>query len=220
VPAKQLLDDWGAELMRYMLLSTHYRRPIEFTDEVMINSRKAHGVFTRLFERIERLTGKPLADDSPDMDSLAAGLLESEVRPFVREVLAYKMRFLESMDDDFNTAQAIGVMHELAGSTNSFLEQNKAEANRQPDVIQAASAAAQTLRKLGQILGLFLGKSSGRAADKEPQLAEQLMQLLIQVRNDARKSKNFAMADAVRNGLTKLGITLEDRPDGTGWRKD
>ncbi|MGA2582354.1 MAG: cysteine--tRNA ligase [Tepidisphaeraceae bacterium] len=220
VPAKQLLDEWGAELMRYMLLSTHYRRPIEFTDEVMINSRKAHGVFTRLFERIERLTGKPLADDSPDMDSLAAGLLESEVRPFVREVLAYKMRFLESMDDDFNTAQAIGVMHELAGSTNSFLEQNKAEANRQPDVIQAASAAAQTLRKLGQILGLFLGKSSGRAADKEPQLAEQLMQLLIQVRNDARKSKNFAMADAVRNGLTKLGITLEDRPDGTGWRKD
>ncbi len=70
-----------------MLLSTHYRRPIEFTDEVLNNSRKGLAVFERLTERIERLTGKPLTDDSPDMDQIAARLLESEVGGFVQQVL-------------------------------------------------------------------------------------------------------------------------------------
>jgi cysteinyl-tRNA synthetase len=220
VSVQQLLDAWGSELLRYMLLSTQYRRPIEFSDEVLISARKGMSVFTRLGERIERLTGKPLPDDAPDMDATANRLLESEVGSFVHQVLAYKMSFLEAMDDDFNTAQAIAVMHELAGATNSFLEQNRAEANRQPDVLQAASAATQTLRKLGQILGLFRPGGVGASAGKQPELTDQLMQLMIQIRNDARKAKNFAMADAVRNGLMKLGITLEDRPEGTGWRKE
>jgi cysteinyl-tRNA synthetase len=206
-------------LLRYMLLSTHYRRPIEFTDEALANSRKAMLVFSRLIERIERLTGKPLAPDAPDMDRDAAKLLESEVGPFARQVLGEKMRFLEMMDDDFNTAGAISVMHDLAGSVNSFLEQNRAEANRQPDVLEAAAAAAQTLRSLGQLLGLFR-PDVRRPETREPALVDRLMELLIQIRNDARNTKDFQLADAVRNGLKKMGVTLEDRPEGTGWRKD
>ncbi|MGD1276077.1 MAG: cysteine--tRNA ligase [Tepidisphaeraceae bacterium] len=219
VSAKELLDSHGPELLRYMLLSTQYRRPIEFTEEVLTNSRKGLSVFARLLERIERLTGKPLAEDAPDMDAAAAALLESEVGNFARQVLADKMRFLEMMDDDFNTAAAISVLHDLAGSVNSFLEQNRAEVNRQADVLQAAAAATQTVRHLGQILGLFR-PDIRRPSAKEPAMVDQLMVLLIRIRNDARKEKNFALADLVRNELKTMGITLEDRPEGTGWRKD
>jgi cysteinyl-tRNA synthetase len=219
VSVTQLLETWGPELLRYMLLSTHYRRPIEFTDEVLINSRKGLSVFLRLAERIERLTDKPLAKDSPNMRQCAASLLESEVGNFVRAVLADEMRFVEMMDDDFNTAGAIAVLHEMAGAANSFLEQNRAEANRQDDVLNAAAAAMQTIRHLGQILGLFRFDLT-QPQPKEPGTVDQLMLLLIQLRNDARASKNFALADAVRNGLKQIGITLEDRPEGTAWRKD
>lgn len=219
VSAKELLDNWGPELLRYMLLSTHYRRPIEFNDEVLVNARKAMSVFTRLTERINRLGGKPIAEDSPDLDLTSATLLESEVGGFVRQALAQKMKFHEMMDDDFNTAGAIAVLHELAGSINSFLEQNRAEANRQPDVTLAAASALQSLRRLGQILGLFR-PGTARPNAKEPGVVDQLMTLMIQLRNDARAGKDFARADAVRDGLKKIGITLEDRPEGTIWRKE
>jgi cysteinyl-tRNA synthetase len=219
ISARELLDAWGAELLRYMLLSTHYRRPIEFTDEVLTNAKKGLAVFSRLAERIERLTGKPLNDQSPDMDSMANRLLESEVGSFVRQAMAEKMRFFELMDDDFNTAGAIAVLHEMAGSINSFIEHNQAEKARQPDVMQAAAAATQTVRRLGQILGLFRAELPGLQA-KEPGTVDQLMALVIQIRNEARKTKQFALADMVRDGLKKIGIVLEDRPDGTGWRRE
>ncbi len=121
------------------------------------------------------------------------------------------------MDDDFNTAGAIGVMHDLAGGINSFLEQHRADPHRQPEIIQAASAATQTLRRLGRLLGLFQ-TTTQRPAPKEPELVDQLMKLFIQLRNDARKGKNFALADEVRDRLSGLGITLEDRQNGTRWR--
>jgi cysteinyl-tRNA synthetase len=219
VSAKQLLENWGPELLRYMLLTTHYRRPIEFNDEVLVNARKAMSVFVRLTERINRLVGKPITEDAPDLDYTSATLLESEVGGFVRQTLGQKMKFHEMMDDDFNTAGAIAVLHEIAGSVNSFLEQNRAEANRQPDVMLAASSALQTLRRLGQILGLFRPGAT-RPNNKEPGTMDQLMALFIQLRNDARANKDFALADAVRDGLKKIGITLEDRPEGTVWRKE
>jgi cysteinyl-tRNA synthetase len=219
VPVRDLLDKHGAELLRYMLLSTHYRRPIEFTDDVLAGAKKGLSVFHRLFERVQRLTGQPITDETPDMDRTAASVLESEHGAFARGVLNFKMKFLEMMDDDFNTAGAIAVLHELAGDVNAFIERHNVEANKQPDLLPSVAAAAQTLRKLGQVLGLFRPGVT-KAAAKESGIVEQLMSLLIQLRADARASKNFAIADGVRNGLTKIGITLEDRPDGTVWRKD
>jgi cysteinyl-tRNA synthetase len=84
VRAKDLLSKYGAEVLRYMLLNSHYRRPIEFTEEALANARKALSVFWRLIERVERLTGKPLAEETPEMDQAATDLLESEVGTFVR----------------------------------------------------------------------------------------------------------------------------------------
>jgi cysteinyl-tRNA synthetase len=220
VAARKLIDDYGAELLRYFLLSTHYRSPIEFTEKVMEDARKGHAVFDRLFDRVDRLLGQPLSESAPDLDSYAGTLLESELAPFARAILASKMKFMEMMDDDFNTAGAIAVMHEMAGEINAFIEQNQLEKNRKNDRVQAVSAATVTLRELGGILNLFRKDLAKAAKQETAGLASQLMDLLIRLRQEARQQKNFAMADAIRKGLTELGITLEDRPDGTGWRKD
>src|SRR5262249_55912960 len=150
----------------------------------------------------------------------AAALMESEHGHFLRDVLNLKIKFLEMMDDDFNTAGAIAVLHELAGEVNSFIERYDLEKTKTEDLLTAAAAATVTLRKLGGILNLFRGSANGAAKKKDDSLTEQLMQMMIQLRADARKGKNFALADGIRDGLTKIGVTLEDRPDGTVWRKE
>ena len=226
VAAAQLLAQFGPELMRYMLLSTQYRRPIEFTDDVMTSSKKGLSVFGRLFERVERLAGPgPYADT----DEVAPVLLESENGNYIRDVLGYKMKFLESMDDDFNTAGAIAAMHELAGTINGFIERSEVERKKDADLVQAVTAGTMTLRKLGHLLGLFLrpigetvvtGAASAAGGGRDAGTLDGVMQLLIKLRAEARASKNFQLADSIRKGLAELKITLEDRADGTGWRQD
>ena len=223
VRAAQLLDAHGPEVLRYLLLSTHYRRPIEFTDESLANTKKALAVFHRLFERVERITGKPvdLADDDAEAASgkLAEGTAEGD---FIRDVLNRKIGFLKMMDDDFNTAGALAVLHETAGACNGFVERQQVEQSKGAEGVAAVAAAAVTLRKLANLLGLLRPgptASASEAAGGDAGLADKLMELLIHLRADARKAKNFALADDIRNGLTAAGVTLEDRADGTGWRR-
>jgi cysteinyl-tRNA synthetase len=217
----KLIEDYGPELMRYTLLSTHYRSPIDFSPEVVASAKKGLSTFQRLFERIERLTGNPVKKEAPDAEGGAATLMETEQGYFIRDVLNLKIKFLETMDDDFNTAGAIGVLHELAGEANSFIERYDLEKTRNEEMLKGVAAATVTLLKLGGLLGLFRASGSAAAGKKkDDSLAEQLMQLLIQLRQEARKSKNFAIADGIRDGLTKIGVTLEDRSDGTIWRKE
>jgi cysteinyl-tRNA synthetase len=219
VDARELIQQQGADLVRYFLLATHYRRPIEFSDEVLANARKALGVFYRLFERVQRLGGRPLPEQGGDMSQVSRDFMETEHADFARAVLAHRMRFLEMMDDDFNTAGAIAVMHELAGQINGHIERHNLEKSKAQQAVDAVVAAAITLKNLGLLLGLFRGELAPPAPE-ESGLTEQLMQLLITLRQQARKDKNYALADSIRKGLTDIGVTLEDRPDGTIWRKE
>src|SRR5438552_12514704 len=154
VNIKPLIEQHGAEIMRYLLLSTHYRRPIDFADDVVAAAKKGYQAFSRLDERVSRIC-PPGDEKAPNMEAVSAELLESANEHFVRAVLALKMKFLEMMDDDFNTAGAIGVMHELAGEINSFIERTGGENSKPSDEIQVIAAATQTLRGLGKLLGLF-----------------------------------------------------------------
>ncbi|HZZ42680.1 MAG TPA: cysteine--tRNA ligase [Tepidisphaeraceae bacterium] len=195
------------DLFRYLLLSTHYRRPIEFNDEVIANTKKAYAVFTRLFDRITRLSTPTLsASEAPDS-------------PLSSSTASYKQKFLDTMDDDFNTAGAIGVLHELAGEINSFIERTNLEKTKDPASLASASTATQVLHSLAHTIGLFRTPAP-TTQPASAGLVDDLMKLLIQIRADARAAKNFPTADAVRKGLTSLGITLEDRPDGTLWHKN
>jgi cysteinyl-tRNA synthetase len=220
IDAKALVATQGAEAVRYLLLSTHYRSPIEFSDEVLSNNRKALAVFHRLFERVERITGQPVTEKSPDMDAAAGALLESQHAPFAKGILDRRIQFLERMDDDFNTAGAIAALHEMAGDINAFIERNDLDRSKTAEPAAAASAGVQTLRSLGTVLGLFNPRLAAPAAAEKSGLTDQLMQLFIKLRQEARASKNFALADGIRKGLAEIGVTLEDRPDGTVWRKE
>ena len=208
VRANQLIDTHGPDVLRYLLLSSHYRRPIEFTDEALANAKKALGVFTRLFERVERLTGSPLrAEAEPKIGDTALSA----------DVGGLRSKFLEMMDDDFNTAGAAAALHELAGVVNGFVERNELEKTKDAAGVAAVVAAASVVKHLGGLLGLFRVATGTAKADNG--LTDQLMALLIRLRAEARASKNFAVADGIRKGLGEIGVTLEDRADGTGWRK-
>jgi cysteinyl-tRNA synthetase len=203
VRAGDLIDTHGADVLRYLLLSSHYRSPIEFTEDALANAKKATGGFTRLAERIVRLG--PVEKSAEQVDAA-----------FLQNVENYKAKFLEMMDDDFNTAGAIGVLHELAGAINAFIEQTNAERDKPAAAVAAASGAATTLKELGQVLGLF--RMAERQTSANDGLSEKLMGLMIRLRQEARASKNFALADSIRKGLTELGVTLEDRAGETSWR--
>jgi cysteinyl-tRNA synthetase len=122
------------------------------------------------------------------------------------------------MDDDFNTGGAVGVLYELLNRLNRFADEKKLEA---PSADARAKAefmeGVKVLKELSQILGVF-HEPVAAAKGRDDKLVGGLMQLLIDLRADARKTKNFAMADQIRKRLTDLGVTLEDRPGGTGWR--
>jgi cysteinyl-tRNA synthetase len=122
------------------------------------------------------------------------------------------------MDDDFNTGGAIGALYGVLTILNRLVDKCRLEdSNPNEDDKAAFFLGTQVLRELGQILGLF-GESAKHSDRANDGLINGLMQLLIDLRAEARKSKNFAMADQIRKRLTDLGVTIEDRPGGTGWR--
>src|SRR5262249_44601894 len=126
--------------------------------------------------------------------------------------------FLAAMDDDFNTGGAVGVLFELLSTLNRFADAPKLEAPGAPAAtVEEVRRGVRVLRDLSGILGLFWEPvTTAKGADD--QLVNGLMQLLIDLRQEARKAKNFAVADQIRKRLGELGVTLEDRPGGTGWR--
>ncbi|HET6249259.1 MAG TPA: cysteine--tRNA ligase [Tepidisphaeraceae bacterium] len=220
--ARKFIGEHGADFVRYLLLSTHYRSPIDFSEEVMASTKKGQQKFQRLFERIERLGGQLQAEKGDDMDRASGALLETSHAAYARAVLTLKVKFLEAMDDDFNTAGAIAALHEMAGEVNGFIERNELEKSRTPELLTAATAGAQSVKNLGAVLGLFNAKlaAAGAVAGQADPLPGQLMQLVIGLRAELRKAKNFALADQLRKDLTAIGITLEDRADGTIWRRE
>jgi cysteinyl-tRNA synthetase len=125
------------------------------------------------------------------------------------------------MDDDFNTAGAIAVLFDMVRLLNKFADDEKLEAQAagRPAAVESLKRGATTFRELAVTLGLFRRPPAETAAAGDDALLGKVIELLIKVRADARKKKDFAMADAVRNGLNDIGIVLEDRPSGTEWAR-
>ncbi len=270
-----LLATYPPELIRYFVLSTQYRSPIEYSDEEIASKKKGLDTFYRLFERVERLTGQspynrppskggpqgggtlgernvshqsePGAQATgrpplPSGDGRGEGNRKSTIdnRQLSEACDKAYSSFVESMDDDFNTANAIAAMFELAGTINRFIEQEKLEAksepgaqatggpplppgegrgegNRQSQIADTLSATSYLLN-LGRLIGIFLDPP--KKAGSSDATADKAMQVLIAVRAHLRKKKDFETADLLRNMLAERKITLEDRPDGTIWRAE
>lgn len=184
---RDVLEYYDAETVRYFLLSGHYRSQLNYTEE---NLKQARTALERLYTALR----------GTDSNAVAAG---GE---------AFKARFEEAMNDDFNTPEAYSVLFDMVREINRLKSEDMA----------AASAMAAELRKLASVLGLleqdpeaFLQGSTQGDGDEDVAKIE----ALIKQRNDARASKEWALADAARDALTAMGIVLEDGVQGTIWRR-
>lgn len=211
------------EVVRFFLLSTHYRSPIDFSLENIGEREKGMEGFYRLFETFEQITGTsfyalqaPTTRANSVTRTLAAsGALPADVANGMTEIAD---RYLEAMDDDFNTGGAIGLLFDLRKAINGYIAANKLNESATAEQKQGLTAAMTLFKELSQILGVFrqpLPKKAG--ADDE--LVNSLMQLIIEIRQQARKDKNFAVADKVRDALKALNITLEDGKEGVRWSR-
>jgi len=235
-----LLDEYPGELIRFFVLSTQYRRPIEYSVEEIESKRKGLVTFYRLFERVERLcNASPY--DTADKNRTAsqtqfAGACEDVTDASVVEAWRQALEaFTRAMDDDFNTAGAIASLFDFAGRINAFIEKSGIErslsssspapqgsphADSKGDSARKdALTAAGALISLARLIGVFL-EPQGKKAGNDNGLAEKAMQVLIEIRKHLKTKKDFETADLIRDRLGQNGITLEDRPDGTIWRAE
>jgi len=207
-----LLKAHAPDTLRTLLLSSHYRRPIDYGPNRLEEIERGLQTFYRAFERFEELSGTRF-------DQLEAPTRRGEFDPrgsaALGEIVEHRQGFLDAMDDDFNTGGALGELFEIVHTLNRMaggLGKNSA-----PESLAEYRSGMVVLKELSQILGLF-SKPPARPQAGGDTLTGPLLELLIDLRARLRKEKNFALADEIRNRLTGLGVTLEDRPDGTRWR--
>lgn len=210
-----LLEECDGEHIRFFVLSTQYRRPIEYSDQELESKKKGLETFYRLFERVERVSGSSPYDSVPQpRTSSCAGIASKSLADACMEHLE---AFFRAMDDDFNTAGALAALFDFAGSVNRFIEQEKLESEGSPQSKKDALLAASILVAAARLIGLFL-EPPARAVSDSDGVADQAMQVLIKIRQHLRKKKDFETSDMIRDLLAEANITLEDLPDGTIWR--
>ena len=223
VAFRELLESHQPETIRMLLLSTHYRRPIYFSEQQLRNIATGLDTFYRFFDRFQRVTGEsfhelPYATTREEgnrrIESFAAIDDNNDPR---HQIHAARVRYLAAMDDDFNSGAAVGDLFELVRLLNKFVDTEKLErSGGDKQSLDTFKQGASALRELAATLGLF---RNAIVEDKvDDSMIAPLVELLIEVRKDSRDCKNFALADKIRDALTQLNIVLEDRPDGTIWR--
>jgi cysteinyl-tRNA synthetase len=224
-----LLNEHHPETVRFLLLMTHYRSPIEYSEDRLHAVSRSLDNFYRFFQRYERDTGGAFYKlDAP----VRLASFDAASSPFLGHVAQLRSQFLECLDDDFNTGGAVGVLYVLLTALNRFADVTGLD---DPDRTDANVAQWQrgvrVLRELSQILGIFREPVAEKKLGGDDKLVAGLMQLLIDVRNNLRaeakkiaakddpvKKALFEQTDVIRKRLGEIGVTLEDRPGGTGWR--
>jgi cysteinyl-tRNA synthetase len=213
-----LLQRHSAETVRFLLLNTHYRSPIEYSEDRLQELARSLESFYRFFERHERIRKASFyqVPAATRQGPFEVGASPSE---FLIEIARLRAAFLECMADDFNTGGATGALYELLTALNRFADARQLEGATAPpaDALAEFDRGVKVFREVSQVLGLF-GAPPPQAAGGNDQLVNGLMQLLLDLRAEARKAKNFAMADQIRQRLGQIGVILEDRQGGTGWR--
>ncbi|HHW37471.1 MAG TPA: cysteine--tRNA ligase [Bacillales bacterium] len=179
------------QVLRFFMLSVHYRNPINFSQELLESAKsgldRIRTAYENLSYRKESSTG--LTDSDEEWLKVIEGIHE---------------QFIVEMDDDINTANAISVLFDLAKQANIYLRENQTS----PKVIHAF---IEQFESLAGVLGITL--------QKEKELLDEEIEELLQKRIDARKNRDFALADQIRDQLKDMNIVLEDTPQGTRWKR-
>jgi cysteinyl-tRNA synthetase len=171
-----------------IILNSSYRGPLSYSDDIVTQAEKG---LERLRSALRPAAGN---QDNPE----AAAVLSKQVEET-------HQGFIEAMDDDFNTAGALGKLFDLVRAANQARDAGLSQVALQP--------AQETLKELSAVLGLRLEKESKKGAEAAP-----FIDLLIEIRSELRKQKLWQLSDVVRNRLTELGVILEDSKEGTTWR--
>ncbi|MDY0167561.1 MAG: cysteine--tRNA ligase [Thermoguttaceae bacterium] len=214
----EMLERFSGETIRFFLLSTHYRRPIDFSDGRVQEVETGLETFYRFFKRFERVAAESFYNLSA-ATRRKDGDFDPGAEPLLKDVAELRNRFLEAMDDDFNTGGGIAMLFDLVRTLNKYVDDQRLEEPGQQTAerLTALRRGATTLRELGLTLGLFRKPADDAASGAGSELVGKLLELFVAIRAEARKKKDFATADRIRNGLAELGVTLEDRPGGTEW---
>ena len=212
---REVLAKFHPEVVRFFLIQNHYRSPLDFSDQALSDAETAVERLYSTLARLDQAMAEPLLPVSPPTPAALPGLSPEEQARLVN----LRVRFVEAMDDDFNTAQALGHIFDTVRLLNRVLEQHpEGKAN-----LDFLAWARQELATLGGVLNL-LQQDPHSMLQALRQKAEYLaldparIEQLIEARRQARQHKDFAKADAIRQQLADAGVLLEDNPQGTTWR--
>jgi cysteinyl-tRNA synthetase len=210
---KEILKDWHPEVLRLFFLSHHYRSPVDYSGDSFNEAKSGLDRFYSTWNAIQEELNKPLKKKKID-----SSLIEN-----CRQAIeSFQIRFEEAMDDDFNTAQALGYFYDLQTHLNGLLGISKG--NPTEEIASMLKQGLDQFIMKGWVLGLFREDpekyldQQKRDGLKKLQLTEEEIFRSIEERNLARKEKNWKRADEIRNDLLSKGIVLEDTPSGTVWK--
>ena len=189
---RDISEKYDLQVLRFFMLSAHYRSPLNFSGDLMEAAKNGLDRIVTAAENLKHL-----------VKSAGQGNMSEEEGKLIEEADSFIKKFEEAMDDDFNTADAVSALFELVKFANTHASSDHSE--------EFLQNLLDKIVKLSDILGLIVLK-------KEEILDEDI-EALIQERQDARKSKNFARADEIRDQLADMGILLEDTREGVKWKR-
>ena len=189
---REISEQYDLQVLRFFMLSAHYRSPLNFSAELMEASKNGLERIVNAVDTLKHLLGAAQTEK----------MSEAEKEAFAKTD-AYVEEFEKAMDDDFNTADAIAAIFELVKYSNTT-----ASAESSKEYLQSL---LDRIVKLGDVLGLIF--------DKKEELLDEDIEKLIEERQAARKAKDFARADAIRDELLEKGIILKDTREGVQWKK-
>jgi cysteinyl-tRNA synthetase len=201
---KDALEAFPAEVLRFFLIYAHYRSPIDFTNEQLKDSQKSYQRLLDTYSLIKNELGKN--EDIKKDDKLTEADKEMDS---IREE-SYNT-FIKSMDDDFNTREAIAVLFKLSTEINKRLSVTGDSKLSRNIMVKLEN----DFKTYGQILGIF---EQEEISGSEGELIKDLIDLLIDIRTEARENKNYEASDKIRDRLKELNIVLEDSTSGTTWK--
>jgi cysteinyl-tRNA synthetase len=208
---KEVLERYDAEVLRFFLLSAHYRSPIDFCDQ---NLTEAETGLERIYKGMVEI------DRALVGGKVVGGELSDSGRELEEKVTGFGARFREAMDDDFNTALAIAGVFDLTRAVNRVAAEDSAVSSRLYELLTKARLA---IDEVAQVLGIFTSEPSEYLERIKLRKAEDLeistdeIEQLIAARAQARKAKDFKRSDEIRDLLLSRNIALLDSPLGTTW---
>jgi cysteinyl-tRNA synthetase len=190
--AREILEKYDADVLRLFMLSGHYRTQLNFSMDLLESTKSAYERIKNTISNLQNMLNEVKSDK----------LMEGEIE-YIKNIDSYRDKYIEKMDDDFNTADAISVIFDLIRDINTNVQNTSSKA--------LIKHCLDMIKELGAPLGILQHTSKG-SIDEE-------IERLIEERQKARKERNWALSDKIRDDLKSSGIVLEDTPQGVRWKR-